>query len=88
LLLTGVSIAMYSGTFQAMLQLSMDDSLNVNEKFSKGMLTASLMGVGSMVGTLMIGKIIDKKGYKVATIVNVMSLIVAYIMLAGFLVDR
>lgn len=67
------------------MNLSMDKAQDDNDKFSKGMLTLSLLGIGSMIGTVLIGKVIDKKGYRAAVVTNQIVLLSALFFLYSFI---
>ncbi|CDW77194.1 major facilitator superfamily protein [Stylonychia lemnae] len=74
---TGISIAYYSGNLVEMMSDSLQkDGKDDQEQFKLSMLAMVLFGVGEILGCFFIGFIVDRKGSKVATIFNLVIILI------------
>ncbi len=67
---TGMSLAVFTGLLIPMIAESIPGDDN-QDKFQKSMFCMATFGVGEMMGSLIIGFIIDKVGNKAATLANI-----------------
>jgi predicted MFS family arabinose efflux permease len=81
---TGLSLAYYSGTLVKTMAMSMDD-ISDNIKYEKSLYAMSIFGVGEVTGCFFIGYIIDNFSSKIAAIVDVLLIGVAFIVTLGFI---
>jgi MFS family permease len=83
LLWIGVSIAVYTGILVPMINLSLKDVANSNTRFEYSMFAMVAFGLGEIVGGLLIGQVVDRRGSKLASLVN-MGLVAFTVLLTLF----
>eukprot|EP00347_Sterkiella_histriomuscorum_P000222 403376714 len=81
---TGISIAYYSGLLVCMLTDTMPDQ-PANIQYEKSMYAMVIFGVGEMIGCFFIGYVVDKKGSKFASVVDVVIIVIQTIVTLLFL---
>ena len=80
-----MSIAIYTGILVPMINLSLRDIPSYNTRFEKSMFAMVAFGVGEIVGGLLIGQIVDRKGSKRASLVNMTLVFLTTIMTIMYL---
>eukprot|EP00347_Sterkiella_histriomuscorum_P020663 403336944 len=81
---TGVSIAFYTGLFVTFIFKTLPSYYSESEQFSKSMSVMSLIGLGALFGTILIGYTYDKFGHKPASIQNIVILLVVALFVFAF----
>ena len=61
---TGVSIAFYTGLFVPFIFKTLPQHFSEAEQFAYSMHVMSLLGLGALLGTLVIGQVYDKLGHR------------------------
>jgi predicted MFS family arabinose efflux permease len=87
LLWIGISIAIYTGILVPMITLSLKDHPDINTRFEKSMYAMVSFGFGEIVGGLLIGQVVDRKGSKPAALVNMGLVFVTVLLTVIYLQD-
>jgi len=70
-----------------MITLSLKDSPDINTRFEKSMYAMVAFGFGEIVGGLVIGQVVDRRGSKSASIVNMGLVFMTVILTVFYLQD-
>lgn len=81
---TGLSIAFYSGILVSMLTATMPD-LTVNEQYQNSMMAMVVFGFGELLGCFFIGYVVDKRGSKFASCIDVIIILLMIMVTLLFL---
>jgi MFS family permease len=77
--LSAISLAVYQAVLIPVIILGMTDELTEEEKMSQALLACVGLGVGEVIGGLTFGKVNDRFGTKVATIMCLFEWIAAVV---------